>query len=174
MASCQRETWFNATGQPPLTISGHRYPNDRSSGSACHAVQLIDRRGHVQVIPPAERAKAVSLTTSGMYLGSAAAMLALPRVAQSAGPASIFRLVGLLALLWLCLWRLLAPSPVARYCQCLAAFVQQVLFILEEMQDTMQLNEMFGSVAPPGPVRSCQVYHKKQYAWLFVMLSKYQ
>ena len=32
----------------------------------------------VQWIAPRERAKAVSLTTSGMYLGSAAAMAALP------------------------------------------------------------------------------------------------
>ena len=78
----------------------------------------------MQVIPPAERAKAVSLTTSGMYLGSAAAMLALPRVAQSAGPASIFRLVGLLALLWLLLWQFLAPGPTARCSLAIQMFMQ--------------------------------------------------
>ncbi len=73
------------------------------------------RSAALQVIPPADRAKAVSLTTSGMYLGSAAAMLFLPWVAHSAGPAAIFRLVGLLALLWLLMWRLTASGPTARY-----------------------------------------------------------
>lgn len=115
MTQRQREISPNAM-ELFLAISMHLNRNDRSSGSACHPVQPVDLRGLVQVIPPAERAKAVSLTTSGMYLGSAAAMLVLPRVVQIAGPASIFRLVGLLALLWLLLWRLLAPGPTARCC----------------------------------------------------------
>lgn len=57
-----------------------------------------------QWIPPHERARAVSLTTSGMYLGSAAAMLALPALAAAAGPAALLRAVGGLGLAWLCLW----------------------------------------------------------------------
>eukprot|EP00775_Hariotina_reticulata_P010445 gene10445-10603_t len=57
-----------------------------------------------QWIPPHERARAVSLTTSGMYLGSAAAMLVLPSVAAAFGPASLLRLVGCLGLAWLAMW----------------------------------------------------------------------
>lgn len=57
-------------------------------------------------IPPAERARAVSLTTSGLYLGSAIAMLLLPSVAARLGPAALVRLVGCLGLAWLGLWRL--------------------------------------------------------------------
>jgi ACS family sodium-dependent inorganic phosphate cotransporter len=57
-------------------------------------------------VPPTERARAVSLTTSGMYLGSAAAMLVLPGLAAAAGPAALLRLVGGLGLAWLALWRL--------------------------------------------------------------------
>ena len=58
----------------------------------------------MQWIPPHERARAVSLTTSGMYLGSAAAMLFLPALASAFGPASLLRAVGVLGLTWLLLW----------------------------------------------------------------------
>ncbi|PRW51088.1 putative anion transporter 5 [Chlorella sorokiniana] len=61
-------------------------------------------------IPPSERARAVSLTTSGLYLGSALAMLLLPSVAASLGPAALVRLVGALGLAWLALWRLTLRS----------------------------------------------------------------
>lgn len=57
-------------------------------------------------VPPVERARAVSLTTSGLYLGSAAAMLALPTVVARLGPAALIRLVGGLGLAWLGVWRL--------------------------------------------------------------------
>ena len=60
----------------------------------------------LQWIPPHERAKAVSLSTSGMYLGSAGAMLVLPSVAAWRGAPSLLRLVGCLGLLWLLLWSL--------------------------------------------------------------------
>ena len=60
----------------------------------------------LQWIPPNERAKAVSLSTSGMYLGSAGAMLVLPSVAAWRGAPSLLRLVGCLGLLWLLLWSL--------------------------------------------------------------------
>ena len=58
----------------------------------------------LQWIPPHERARAVSLTTSGMYLGSAGAMLFLPALARAVGPASVLRAVGVLGLAWLLLW----------------------------------------------------------------------
>ncbi|KAL6757466.1 major facilitator superfamily domain-containing protein [Haematococcus lacustris] len=57
-----------------------------------------------QWIPPHERARAVSLTTSGMYLGSAAAMLFLPSVAAAFGAASLLKVVGGLGLGWLLMW----------------------------------------------------------------------
>lgn len=59
-----------------------------------------------QWIPPHERAKAVSLTTSGMYLGSAAAMLVLPAAAAAFGPGALLVLVGGLGFAWLLLWLL--------------------------------------------------------------------
>jgi ACS family sodium-dependent inorganic phosphate cotransporter len=46
----------------------------------------------------------VSLTTSGMYLGSATAMLALPSIAAFRGPGSLLLLNGALGYLWLALW----------------------------------------------------------------------
>mmetsp|Transcript_1443 Transcript_1443/g.4290 ORF Transcript_1443/g.4290 Transcript_1443/m.4290 type:complete len:472 (+) Transcript_1443:170-1585(+) len=55
-------------------------------------------------IPPKERATAVSLTTSGMYMGSAAAIQWLPGVATRHGAAAITRLNGCLGLAWLLLW----------------------------------------------------------------------
>lgn len=55
-------------------------------------------------MPPHERARAVSLTTSGMYLGSAAAMLALPSVAAARGPGALLLLNGALGFVWLSAW----------------------------------------------------------------------
>lgn len=56
---------------------------------------------------PHERAKATSLTTSGMYLGSAAAMQHLPALARAWGsPVVILRAVGALGYLWLAIWLL--------------------------------------------------------------------
>ena len=56
-------------------------------------------------IPPTERAKAVSLTTSGMYLGSATAMLILPTVVSRMGAGALLRSVGILGLSWLFFWK---------------------------------------------------------------------
>lgn len=61
-------------------------------------------------IPAKERAKAVSLTTSGMYLGSAAAMQMLPVFSSRFGASSILRLVGILGLGWLLVWRSVVRS----------------------------------------------------------------
>ncbi|KAL3151824.1 hypothetical protein ABBQ38_012791 [Trebouxia sp. C0009 RCD-2024] len=57
-----------------------------------------------QWIPPHERAKAVSLSTSGMYLGSAAGMLVLPSIAARAGPGALLKFVGALGFAWLAFW----------------------------------------------------------------------
>ena len=52
-----------------------------------------------------ERAKAVSLITSGMYLGSASAMWCLPMVSRLFGGQAILRLVGVMGLCWVVLFR---------------------------------------------------------------------
>ncbi|DBB12112.1 hypothetical protein WJX82_001890 [Trebouxia sp. C0006] len=57
-----------------------------------------------QWIPPHERAKAVSLSTSGMYLGSAAGMLVLPSIAARASPAALLKFVAALGYAWLAFW----------------------------------------------------------------------
>lgn len=59
---------------------------------------------NLQWIPPHERAKAVSLSTSGMYLGSAASMLVLPSIAARAGPGALLKFVGGLGFAWLAFW----------------------------------------------------------------------
>ena len=46
----------------------------------------------------------MSLTTSGMYLGSAAAMFMLPYIAAHRGPGSLLLLNGALGYIWLALW----------------------------------------------------------------------
>ena len=69
-----------------------------------HWYQILTAVTAIQWIPPHERAKAVSLTTSGMYLGSATAMLALPSIAAFRGPGSLLLLNGALGYLWLALW----------------------------------------------------------------------
>ena len=54
---------------------------------------------------PHERAKATSLCTSGMYLGSAAAIQFLPGFAKFYGdPSVIFRAVAALGMLWVTAW----------------------------------------------------------------------
>lgn len=58
----------------------------------------------LQCIPPPERARAVSLTTSGMYLGSAGAMMFLPTIAAALGGHALTRLNGSLGVLWLLFW----------------------------------------------------------------------
>lgn len=57
-------------------------------------------------VPAEERAKSVSLITSGMYLGSASAMELLPKVSHRYGARAILRAVGMLGLCWLFLFRL--------------------------------------------------------------------
>ena len=58
-----------------------------------------------QWVLPHERAKATSLCTSGMYLGSAAAIQFLPSIARHfRDPSVIFRIDAVLGLTWLGLW----------------------------------------------------------------------
>ena len=53
-----------------------------------------------QWVPPHERSRSVSLTTSGMYLGAAMGMLLLPIFVKLRGPQSVFLAEAALGGLW--------------------------------------------------------------------------
>ncbi|KAG6417058.1 hypothetical protein SASPL_119208 [Salvia splendens] len=65
-----------------------------------------------QWVPPHERSRSVSLTTSGMYFGSAGGMLVLPSlVRQLKGPQSAFLVEAALGIMWSLLWLKYASDP---------------------------------------------------------------
>lgn len=64
-----------------------------------------------QWVPPHERSRSVSLTTSGMYLGAAGGMLLLPSLVKFKGPRSIFLVEAALGALWSILWFKYASDP---------------------------------------------------------------
>lgn len=64
-----------------------------------------------QWVPPHERSRSVSLTTSGMYLGAAAGMLVLPSLVKYRGPQSVFLAEAALGAMWSFLWFKYASDP---------------------------------------------------------------
>ncbi|BFG19768.1 hypothetical protein CerSpe_060420 [Prunus speciosa] len=64
-----------------------------------------------QWVPPHERSRSVSLTTSGMYLGAAAGMLFLPSLVKYRGPQSVFLAEAALGAMWSLLWFKYASDP---------------------------------------------------------------
>lgn len=64
-----------------------------------------------QWVPPHERSRSVSLTTSGMYLGAASGMLLLPSLVKFKGPQSVFLVEAALGGLWSVLWVKFASDP---------------------------------------------------------------
>ncbi|KAL0911036.1 hypothetical protein M5K25_019139 [Dendrobium thyrsiflorum] len=64
-----------------------------------------------QWVPAHERSRSVSLTTSGMYLGAAAAMLLLPGLVKLQGPQSVFLVEAALGITWCILWFKFASDP---------------------------------------------------------------
>lgn len=64
-----------------------------------------------QWVPPHERSRSVSLTTSGMYLGAAGGMLLLPSLVKFKGPQSVFSVEAGLGILWSLLWISYASDP---------------------------------------------------------------
>lgn len=64
-----------------------------------------------QWVPPHERSRSVSLTTSGMYLGAAAGMLVLPSLVKYRGPQSVFLAEAALGAMWSLLWFKYASDP---------------------------------------------------------------
>lgn len=64
-----------------------------------------------QWVPPHERSRSVSLTTSGMYFGAAAGMLMLPSLVKLQGPQSVFLVEATLGAMWSLLWFKYASDP---------------------------------------------------------------
>lgn len=64
-----------------------------------------------QWVPPHERSRSVSLTTSGMYLGAALGMLLIPSVVKFRGPQSVFIAEAALGAVWSILWFKNASDP---------------------------------------------------------------
>jgi len=64
-----------------------------------------------QWVPPHERSRSVSLTTSGMYFGAASGMLLLPSLVKFRGPQSVFLVEAALGGLWSILWIKFASDP---------------------------------------------------------------
>lgn len=64
-----------------------------------------------QWVPPHERSRSVSLTTSGMYLGAAMGMLLLPTLVKFEGPQSVFVAEATLGAFWSLLWFKYATDP---------------------------------------------------------------
>ncbi|GAB2233239.1 hypothetical protein Droror1_Dr00002458 [Drosera rotundifolia] len=64
-----------------------------------------------QWVPPHERSRSVSLTTSGMYLGAAAGMLFIPSLVNFKGPQSVFVVEAVLGAMWSLLWFKFASDP---------------------------------------------------------------
>eukprot|EP00201_Polytomella_parva_P012059 CAMPEP_0175063374 /NCGR_PEP_ID=MMETSP0052_2-20121109/14717_1 /TAXON_ID=51329 ORGANISM="Polytomella parva, Strain SAG 63-3" /NCGR_SAMPLE_ID=MMETSP0052_2 /ASSEMBLY_ACC=CAM_ASM_000194 /LENGTH=503 /DNA_ID=CAMNT_0016329557 /DNA_START=233 /DNA_END=1745 /DNA_ORIENTATION=+ len=65
-------------------------------------------------IPPHEKARAVSFTTSGMYLGSAAAMSILPSLANAIGAQKLLAFDGAIGYAWLAFWLMVGRDAVGR------------------------------------------------------------
>ncbi|CAH9087029.1 unnamed protein product [Cuscuta epithymum] len=64
-----------------------------------------------QWVPPHERSRSVSLTTSGMYLGAAMGMLILPTLVKFRGPQSVFLAEAALGGMWSLLWLRFSSDP---------------------------------------------------------------
>ncbi|RAL45858.1 hypothetical protein DM860_006012 [Cuscuta australis] len=64
-----------------------------------------------QWVPPHERSRSVSLTTSGMYLGAAMGMLVLPSLVKFRGPQSVFLAEAALGGMWSLLWLRFSSDP---------------------------------------------------------------
>ncbi|XP_042387811.1 probable anion transporter 7 [Zingiber officinale] len=65
-----------------------------------------------QWVPPHERSRSVSLTTSGMYLGAAGGMLVLPSLVKYKGSQSVFMVESALGIMWSFLWFRFSSDPV--------------------------------------------------------------
>ncbi|EMS65483.1 putative anion transporter 7 [Triticum urartu] len=64
-----------------------------------------------QWVPPQERSRSVSLTTSGMYLGAACGMLFFPSLVKHMGPQSVCLVEAVLGVAWSVIWLKFSSEP---------------------------------------------------------------
>jgi len=64
-----------------------------------------------QWIPPHEKSRSVSLTTSGMYFGAGLAMLCLPNLVAVKGPETVFQMVAVMGAAWAAVWVRYSTEP---------------------------------------------------------------
>ncbi|GLJ15727.1 hypothetical protein SUGI_0258830 [Cryptomeria japonica] len=64
-----------------------------------------------QWVPPHERSRSVSLTTSGMYFGATAGMLVLPGIVHLRGPRAVFFVEAAMGGIWALVWFLCSTDP---------------------------------------------------------------
>lgn len=64
-----------------------------------------------QWIPPHEKSRSVSLTTSGMYFGAGVAMLFLPNLVAIKGPETVFQMVAVMGAAWAAVWVRYSTEP---------------------------------------------------------------
>ncbi|BFG42489.1 hypothetical protein CerSpe_287630 [Prunus speciosa] len=64
-----------------------------------------------QWVPPHERSRSVSLTTSGMYLGAAAGMLVVPSLVKLSSPQFVFLAEATLGTIWSVVWLNYTSNP---------------------------------------------------------------
>uniref|UniRef100_A0A0E0MKB1 Major facilitator superfamily (MFS) profile domain-containing protein n=1 Tax=Oryza punctata TaxID=4537 RepID=A0A0E0MKB1_ORYPU len=64
-----------------------------------------------QWVPPQERSRSVSLTTSGMYLGAAGGMLFFPSLVKHMGAQSVFFVEAVLGVAWSVIWLKFSSEP---------------------------------------------------------------
>ncbi|KAI4342208.1 hypothetical protein MLD38_026858 [Melastoma candidum] len=104
-----------------------------------------------QWVPPHERSRSVSVTTSGMYLGAAAGMLVLPSLVKFKGPQSVFIVEAALGVMWSLLWiRYAGDPPKSEHPKATAAGFGETLLPLRKNQKVKVENG--GSSAKPGSI----------------------
>mmetsp|Transcript_2653 Transcript_2653/g.9625 ORF Transcript_2653/g.9625 Transcript_2653/m.9625 type:complete len:446 (+) Transcript_2653:245-1582(+) len=114
--------WSLVTISCPRTVAGEgavlhmwlvRVAIGASQGVIFPAIHTV----LAQWIPANEKSRAVSLTTSGMYLGSSLAMATFPSLIDSYGTKGELLTVGVLGLLWVAAWNGFSPDGLrARGC----------------------------------------------------------
>ncbi|XP_072978054.1 probable anion transporter 6 [Typha angustifolia] len=99
-----------------------------------------------QWVPPHERSRSVSLTTSGMYLGAACGMLLLPSLVKHKGPQSVFLVEAALGAMWCILWfRYATDPPRAVYQKTTSAGFEEPLLPMSKLKEKMRVQNAKGT-----------------------------
>lgn len=105
-----------------------------------------------QWVPPHERSRSVSLTTSGMYLGAAVGTLVLPSIVKFRGPQSVFVTEAALGAMWSLLWfRYASDPPRSDHPKATAAGFGESLLPMKGDQGTRAENGLHSARAPKIP-----------------------